>query len=36
MSAPDFNTQTSAENKPDHMYRSGVGIMLVNSKKEIL
>lgn len=35
MSTPDLNTQIITENKPDHMYRSGVGIMLINSKKEI-
>jgi len=35
MSALDLNTQKITKNKPDHMYRSGIGIMLINSKKEI-
>lgn len=33
MTTLDLNT--SPNDKPDHMYRSGVGIMLINPKKEI-
>jgi len=30
-----LSKEVLVNNKPDHMYRSGVGIMLVNPKKEI-
>lgn len=31
----DLNRPATPDDKPDHMYRSGVGIMLINTKKEI-
>lgn len=35
MTTLDLNTRNIPDNKPDHMYRSGVGIMLINNKKQI-
>lgn len=35
MSAQATQAQIKSQSKPDYLYRSGVGIMLINAKKEI-
>lgn len=35
MSSPTIKSKTNFDTKPDHLYRSGVGIVVINSEKKI-